>query len=190
MAVRPTNVTVAETGTSIRTDVVPNHGVAVGAAGLSLISAGIHLWALPAHLQAWWAYGAFFAIAAVAQVLTAVISLWRPQTWPLVGAVVANASIIVVWVISRTSGLPIGPPVMDMTAGLADPTRGGYGEHAVGNPESIGLLDTAATLSELLAVCALLAMLSEVSRGRTINVLLFGGVLLLGAFLVPGGITW
>jgi hypothetical protein len=183
-------VTVAGSGTATRIDAAPSYGAALGVAGLSLISAAIHLWVLPAHLQAWWAYGVFFAIAAAAQVLTAAIALWRPLTWPLVAGVVANAGIIVVWVISRTSGLPLGPPVLDMTAGLADPTRGGYGEHAVGNPESVGLLDTAATVSELLTVCALLALLSEVSRRRTINVLLVGGFLLLSAFLVPGGITW
>lgn len=177
-------MSVAEAGQSVGSRVLANSTVAGSAAALPLAGAAIHLWVLPAHAQAWWVFGTFFALAALAQLLTVVIVLRWPEPPLILAALATQVGIILVWMISRTSGLPIGPPVVDMTAGLADPNRGGYGPHTPGYPEPVGLLDTASTVIELLTVCALLAMLSEATRRRTINLLLIGGLLLWGSYLI------
>ena len=41
------------------------------AASLSLVAALIHLWVAPEHFGEWWGYGAFFLVAAAAQLLYA-----------------------------------------------------------------------------------------------------------------------
>jgi hypothetical protein len=42
---------------------------------LSLIAGLIHLWVMPEHLEECWGYGAFFLVAAVAQVVYAPLLL-------------------------------------------------------------------------------------------------------------------
>ncbi|CAA9448537.1 MAG: hypothetical protein AVDCRST_MAG02-653 [uncultured Rubrobacteraceae bacterium] len=37
------------------------------AAGLSLVAALAHVWAMPEHFAEWWGYGGFFLVVAVAQ---------------------------------------------------------------------------------------------------------------------------
>ena len=45
------------------------------ASGLSVAAALVHLWATPAHLLDWWAYGAFFLAVALCQGAFAVLLL-------------------------------------------------------------------------------------------------------------------
>ena len=167
----------------------PGSGVTYSAAArsaavCSIIGAAIHLWVLPSHAREWWVLGAFFAAAVAAQLFTALMVLRRPHPRFVTVGIVTNLTIALVWLVSRTSGLPFGPPVLDMTAGLADPARGGYGDHVVGTPEAVGLLDTLATAFGLLTVCALLALLPEKSRRRATNLVLFAGLLLWGGYLL------
>ena len=48
-------------------------------AALSLLTAAMHLWVVPEHLEEWWGYGAFFVVLAVAQGLCALVLLRRPS---------------------------------------------------------------------------------------------------------------
>ena len=155
-----------------------------GAAVCSSIGAAVHLWVLPSHAQEWWVLGAFFAAAVVAQSMTGLMALRWPHPRLLGLGIASNLAIVFVWVVSRTSGLPFGPPVLDMTGGLADPARGGYDDHVPGVPEAVGILDTVATGFGLLTVCALLALLPEKSRTRAINLVLIAGLLLWGGYLL------
>lgn len=125
------------------------------AAGLSLVAAMIHLWALPEHVLFWWGYGVFFLGVALAQGVCAVLILRWPGVRVFSAAIWGNASVIVLYVVTRTSGVPLGP-------------------HA-GKIEDAGLLDMAATVAEFGVVLALAASLTGASRRWTINALLLLG---------------
>ena len=144
-------------GRSVMTAAMP--GITVyAAAALSLVAATIHLWALPEHLLMWWGYGAFFLAAALSQGICAVLLLRWPAAPVLLAGIWGNLSIVVLYVVTRTSGVPLGP-------------------HA-GKMEEAGLLDMAATASELGIVFALVTLLGGVHRRRTINALLLLGAVI------------
>jgi hypothetical protein len=95
------------------------------AGSLSLTAALIHATVMPEHFQEWWGYGLFFLVVAIAQTLYGVgliLSAWgATSTWAsssiwkhharafYVAGIVGNIAIIALYVISRTSGIPLGP---------------------------------------------------------------------------------
>lgn len=102
---------------------------------LVLLSAGaaaIHFAVIGDHFDEYWAYGMFFAVAAWLQILWAIALAASVSRWLLLAGVLGNAIIVAVWVISRTSGLPVGP-------------------HA-GTPETVEFIDVLATGFEALIV--------------------------------------
>src|SRR3990172_7535916 len=107
------------------------------AAALSVGAAVIHAWVAPEHFQEWWGYGAFFAVAALAQALFG-IALLRSNTWRwlLPVGITANLSFIAIYVVTRTAGIPL------------------LGPHA-GHVEPVGALDVVSELTELALVAAL-----------------------------------
>ncbi len=152
------------------------------AAALSFVAAGIHLWVVPAHLAQWWAFAAFFVAVAVGQLLTVPVVLRWPHPRLLLAGIAGNVGVVLVWVVSRTAGLPIGPPVLDMTGGRADPALGGYGAHAAHQVEAVGVLDFTSTVLELVVVVALVSLLPAAMRRRTVNALLLVGLALWGLY--------
>lgn len=121
-------------------------------AGTLFGSAAIHTAVIPEHLSEWAAAGMFFAILAAAQLAFGLLSLGRRHRALLLA--VAGASIVplVLWVCSRTVGLPFGP--------------------AAGTPEPAGLADIAAGVLELgalLAAGALLRDKDQLSRGPQVS---------------------
>jgi hypothetical protein len=104
-------------------------------ATLISLSAGagtIHLAVASDHFHEWLLFGAFFVALGVAQIGWAVLIAVVGPSRPLLIAASANAAVVVLWIVSRTSGLPIGP----------DP----------GAPEAVGFPDVTATLFELVLV--------------------------------------
>lgn len=86
-----------------------------GASAFLVSAALIHLSVVGPHLQELTLYAVFFVCAAIAQLIAAVtLTMSRQSRW-LVMIVIGNAAIIVVWALSRTVGLPIGP-----TPGIAE----------------------------------------------------------------------
>lgn len=79
------------------------------AAALLLASAVVHLAVAPEHFHAWTAYGVFFVVCALAQLAAALLVLVRPTPALWRGVAVASAAVVVLWVVTRTSGLPFGP---------------------------------------------------------------------------------
>ncbi len=76
----------------------------------SVFAGGIHLAVTPEHLEHWWVYGTFFVVTGLFQVAFAGWVLRWP-TWPVaLTGIVVNLAIVLVWVASRTTGLPITPP--------------------------------------------------------------------------------
>ncbi|MBF6237470.1 hypothetical protein IU474_10355 [Nocardia otitidiscaviarum] len=96
--------------------------VGVIAALASLGAATIHLAAASEHYDRWAAAGVFFYAVAAFQAGWAIVALWRRAGRLLMWAgLLVNAGVIATWVLSRTSGPPIGP-----SAGVPEPvTRAG-----------------------------------------------------------------
>jgi hypothetical protein len=106
------------------------------AAGLSVGAAAIHFAVIGEHLAFDLGYGLFFIGLAWFQAMWAqVYLLARTAALAWVGVVV-NAAVIVIWIVSRTTGLPFGP-----TPWIAEP---------------IGTLDLFATAFEACLIVMLL----------------------------------
>jgi hypothetical protein len=101
---------------------------------LSLLAAVVHLAVCPEHFAEAPLYGAFFAVAAVAQVVWPWLAVARPQRWVLTAGLVGNLAIVVLWAVTRTVGIPLGPEA--------------------GEVERVGLLDTLSGAFELGVVLA------------------------------------
>ena len=99
-------------------------------AALSLLAAMIHLWVMPEHFEEWWGYGAFFLVSAFAQGLYAPGMLLWPNRVVLLAGVAGNLAIVILWLVTRTSGIPY------------------FGPHA-GEIDEIGTLDLVCTLAEV-----------------------------------------
>jgi hypothetical protein len=100
----------------------------------------IHATVIGEHLAEYPPYGWFFLAVTLFQVTWGVVVLITPtRTWLAFG-IVSNSALLVIWLWSRTSGLPIGP----------DP----------GMAEAIGLPDVVCCLYEILLVATAVATLS------------------------------
>ena len=151
-------------GGAAREAVAPRAGIRrtgtapLAAALLSLAAAWVHLAYAPSHLRQWWAYGAFFIAAGAGQALFAPLVLRRPRPWLLHAAIAGNVAIVGLYVLSRTTGAPLGPH-----ARVAEPA---------------GAIDLATTAAEIVLVGVLLAMLGARARRRVLDALLALGILL------------
>ena len=115
------------------------------AAALSLAAALIHASVIASHFREYWPFGALFAVTAVGQLVWAGLVWTRPPNRTLLaGGAIANLGVAVVWLISRTAGLPIGPEA--------------------GEREVPGIHDVLATADEV-ALAALIALYLT-GRGR------------------------
>jgi hypothetical protein len=110
---------------------------------LSIGAAVIHFAVVAEHFDEWWLTGTFFLALGVFQLVWALLVLHAPSPpLYLVGAA-ANALVVVLWIVSRTSGVPVGPEA--------------------GEAEAVALPDSLATAFEIVLVAILLLLLS----GRT-----------------------
>lgn len=124
------------------------------AALLFLVAGLLHASAAPQHFVEWWGYGAFFAVAAVAQALFGLLLLthgiakppWETVRRTAYGAgILGNLAILALWAVTRTTGIPAGPNV--------------------GELEPVGVLDGATKITELAGVVLLALALRDAPRG-------------------------
>jgi hypothetical protein len=101
---------------------------------LSLPAAVVHLAVCPEHFGEAALYGVFFAVVAVAQVVWPWLAVVRPQRWVLAAGLVGNLAIFMLWAVTRTIGIPLGPES--------------------GEVEAVGLLDVVSAVLELGVVVA------------------------------------
>jgi hypothetical protein len=105
---------------SVPVDGTPRRLWSMVAAALALGAAAIHLVVTPAHLADDVSLGLAFLGAAATQVglaLGLIVSFERFRR----PAIAISAAFVVVWALSRTAGLPVGPhPWLAEPAGLAD----------------------------------------------------------------------
>lgn len=113
--------------------------IGLGAAWLSLAAAAIHFAVLGAHYNESWMYGVFFAVVAWFQAGWALLVVHRPARWLYWAGAAGNAAVIVVWAVTRTAGVPVGP--------------------ASGETEDVAFVDMLATSTEALIVVACIAVL-------------------------------
>lgn len=99
----------------------------------SLAAAGVHAAVGPEHFGEGLALGLFFVVAALAQVAWAVGVLRLPSPKVLLLGVIGNAAVIVLWIVTRTVGLPFG---------------------LLPGPEAVGTLDIVASTAEVGVVVA------------------------------------
>lgn len=141
------------------------------AAGLSLLAAMIHLWVVPEYLDEWWAHGAFFLVCALLQGLFSVLVLRFPYSkFIALASIAGNSLIVLVYVISRTWGMPLGPDWRLFSPSVAH----------VEAPEVLGV---AATVSELGVLFACVVLLGGAYREWSVNALLVLGALLVASRL-------
>ena len=113
-------------------------------AALSIVAGAIHAVVAPPHFVEARAYGTFFVMLAGFQLAWAVWIYIRPSTLGFrIGAAV-NVAVIGVWIVSRTTGMPLGPEPWQV--------------------ESVGALDLAATAAEALITVLCAAFLAGVTR--------------------------
>jgi len=112
--------------------------VYLGLAAMSIAAAGIHFAVMGEHFKEYAAFGIFFSVVAWFQAMWAVGIAVQPTRGLLLAGLVGNALVAVVWIVSRTAGLPIGP----------DP----------GAAEAVGAIDVLSTVLEVLIAigCAVL----------------------------------
>jgi len=122
------------------------------AAFASVVAAGIHVAVAPEHFRESSLYGAFFVVAAMCQLAGAMaVVVLRSRLFT--GFVAAgNALIVVLWLVTRVVGIPIGP--------------------RAGEVERIQALDVSASTAEAaVVVCCLLALHRVTRLARTVPAL-------------------
>jgi hypothetical protein len=75
----------------------------------SLATSGIHFAVMGEHFREYAAFGVFFSLVAWFQALWAIGVVVSPTRPMLAIGLVVNAAVVVIWLVSRTAGLPIGP---------------------------------------------------------------------------------
>ena len=144
-------------------------------AGFASLGAGlVHLAVVQEHLDEWWLYGVFFAVLGAAQLLWAMAALARDEApFPRTVAL-ANVAVVLLWLVTRTTGLPVGPEPWEA--------------------EAFGRADVLATVLELVVVALLVALPRlaateqpvPAGRGsRRFVALLFAGALAVAAVTTP-----
>ncbi len=124
----------------------------VALAVTSLAAAGIHFAVMGDHFAEWFLAGLFFSVAAWLQALWAVGVVVSLDRRLLMAGLVGNLAVALIWTISRTRGLPIGP----------EP----------GTPEALGFADVLSTVLEVLLAAGCVILLAarspiKLPGGRT-----------------------
>jgi hypothetical protein len=106
-----------------------------------------------------------FELSACAQLIWGIAVYRGASRTVLLAGVAGNLAIVAVWILSRTTGLPIGP--------------------TPGDPEAVGLIDTVASCDEVLLSALVGLHLIDAPRRRLVSALALG-LLLLSSLAVLG----
>jgi len=112
---------------------------------LTAVAGLIHVKAMADHVAHYWLFGVLFGTVACAQIGWGVW-LWRRPTSDraLIAGAGGTLGVVGVWLVSRTVGLPIGP--------------------WAGEAEAIGVSDAIATLTELVLIAVVIAIVRPEGR--------------------------
>jgi hypothetical protein len=115
------------------------------ACGLAWVTGLIHFEAAIQHIDEYLLYSLFFVLLAAAQCLWGIAVYKSPSRKLLAAGVTMSLMVAVLWILSRTSGLPIGPQSW--------------------TPEPIGALDSIATANEIVLALLLFLQLRPSATG-------------------------
>jgi hypothetical protein len=146
------------------------HLLVVGAALLSVGAAAIHFAVDPEHFREYWGFGVFFVVVAWLQLAFAAAALVRGQRAIVVGAAIGNALVVVIWIVSRTIGIPLGPES--------------------GTAESATVIDLMATAFELVIVVCCIGSLASRIRGRQLTRSVLTRLVIVAVAVVIALTTW
>ena len=120
-------------------------GFILAIAGLALTSGTIHIVAAAEHLGDDWLLGVFFVLVGAGQLFAAWWIFRRPHDERMLKIVAAGSVVVsLLWVFSRTTGIPFGP----------EPGRA-----------SVGVADTITTLQQLMLAAIVVALLRRPEAG-------------------------
>jgi hypothetical protein len=96
-------------------------GPVLALSGLSLTAGTIHLVAILQHLDVYWTLPVFFGVLAAGQLYLC----WAYYRWPddrrlLLAGAVGNFAVALLWLVSRTVGVPFGPEEGTQGIGVSD----------------------------------------------------------------------
>ncbi|MGZ8665887.1 MAG: hypothetical protein ACXWZM_02105 [Solirubrobacterales bacterium] len=147
----------------------PDHvRLLLSAAILSCAAALIHAAVTPSHFEEYWGFGAFFVVVAILQLGWAeLLRRGDPDRRILILGAVGNLAVALIWLISRTAGLPFGP--------------------GAGQAEGVGFQDVLATLDEigiaLLVAAVLLPAMKRPSQAILTGAWILAALSIVAAFL-------
>lgn len=113
---------------------------------LTFGAGAVHLAVMPEHLVEYVPFGLFFLVVAVVQIAVAPTLLVRPSRRLAVGVALGSVALVGLWLVSRTTGLPVGP----------EPWR----------PEEVGVPDVTCVLLEIVGAIVALALAIRGRRPR------------------------
>jgi hypothetical protein len=116
---------------------------------IALASAGaatIHFAVIAQHFEEYWLFGFFFVGVAVLQLAWALVVVLRPSLRLYLAGAAGNGVVAATWLVSRTTGLPLGPEA--------------------GEPEAVGIADTVATVFEVLIVAGAVPLMLATAPRR------------------------
>ena len=151
------------------------------AAGAAATAALLHLTVVPEHLDQWWVYGVFFLSLSAAQALLAWLLLRGPARTPLLlAAILGTVAVVVLYVLTRTTGLPVGPTHVHSGAAVLRGVGNGVpilpGSLTARRIEPVGAIDLSCLAAELVLIAALVGQLPTRVRRRTTNIMLVVGL--------------
>jgi hypothetical protein len=122
------------------------HGARLGSVSASLVAlsaaAGmVHLTVASDHFAEYFLFGLFFVVVGLAQIAWAAIVAITGPVDRLLMLSIGNALVVALWLVSRTTGVPLGPNS--------------------GRPEPVGYADVVTTVFELVLVVLALGLLSK-----------------------------
>ncbi len=146
---------------------------------LSLAAGLAHLVSTREHLSWWFASGLFFGAVAAGQLGFAGLMLrGNRRVMALSAGIWLNVGVAIVYLLSRTVGLPGQPPI------AAHGARWAPGRSIVpGAVEPVRLFDLLTLAAELGLIVTVTGLLPDVARRRTLNALTITGVVLWAAAL-------
>jgi hypothetical protein len=134
------SVVTSTTETPARADIANLRGlICCAVAAASVASGAIHFSVIGEHFHEMWYFGVFFIVVAWAQLAWAAAVILRPSRRVLAAGVAVQALLVVIYVWSRTTGLPVG----------ADPWQ----------PEAVAFLDVMSTVLEVVAAAGAVLLL-------------------------------
>ena len=143
------------------------------------MAGGVHLVLIAQQASVWWGYGALMAAIAAVEIGIAIALVVRPTPGVVIAGIVGVTASIVLYVVSRTSGLPFGPGPA-RAAQFSDPFHAGHPDFSalLGRAEPVGALDLGCLVAEVALIVLLVTLLPDRRRRPVTNALCAVGVAL------------